>query len=51
MALGATSGSVMRPVFRDAASMIAAGIVVGMALAAPSAGLMSAFLFGVDPLR
>jgi putative ABC transport system permease protein len=50
MALGATSGSVMRLVFRDAASMIAVGIVVGMVLAALSGRLLSAFLFGVDPL-
>jgi len=50
IALGATSVRVMWMVFRDAGRMIATGAIVGMLLAGFAGRLMSAFLFGVDPL-
>jgi len=50
IALGATSARVMWMVFRDAGRMIATGAIAGMVLAGFSGRLLSAFLFGVDPL-
>jgi putative ABC transport system permease protein len=50
IALGATSARVMWMVFRDAGRMIATGAIVGIVLAGFSGRLISAFLFGVDPL-
>ena len=50
MALGATTARVMWLVFRDAGSMIATGVVVGVVLAGLSGRLIATFLFRVDPL-
>jgi putative ABC transport system permease protein len=50
MALGASRARVMWLVFRDAGSMIATGVLAGVALAAVSGRLIATFLFGVDPL-
>ena len=50
MALGATSARVMWMVFFDGGRMIATGVIVGIVLAGFSGRLISAFLFGVDPL-
>jgi ABC-type antimicrobial peptide transport system permease subunit len=50
MALGATSARVAWLVLRDAGWMIAIGAASGMVLAGLSGRLLTAFLFGVDPL-
>jgi putative ABC transport system permease protein len=49
-ALGATSGDVARLVVHSAVKVIAAGAVIGLALSAAFAQLISAMLFGVQPL-
>jgi putative ABC transport system permease protein len=50
MALGATTGNVLRLVFASAGGVIAAGTVIGLAAAALLGRSISAFLFGVQPL-
>jgi putative ABC transport system permease protein len=50
IALGATSGSVLRLVLTGAGGVVVFGAVVGMLLAAGFGQAMSAFLFGVRPL-
>jgi putative ABC transport system permease protein len=49
-ALGATSGDVLRLVITHAARVIAAGALVGLALAALGGRLIETMLFGVRPL-
>jgi putative ABC transport system permease protein len=49
-ALGATTGDVMRLVVSDAARVVAAGAVVGLALAAALGRLISTMLYAVTPL-
>ena len=50
MALGASSGRVMRMVFGDAARLVAISIAVGVVAAASLGRPLSAFLFRVAPL-
>jgi putative ABC transport system permease protein len=50
MALGATTGDVVRLVFGSAARVIAAGVATGLAAGAALAHTLSTFLFGVPPL-
>jgi putative ABC transport system permease protein len=50
IALGATTGSVLRLVFMSAARTIAAGALIGLAAAAMLGRSISTFLFGVQPL-
>ena len=49
IALGARRGHVLRLVFGSGAAAIAAGLVVGLALALPVARLLESQLFGVSP--
>jgi putative ABC transport system permease protein len=49
-ALGASSGAVMRLVIGSALKVIGVGAVIGLVLAAASGRLISAMLFGVQPL-
>jgi putative ABC transport system permease protein len=49
-ALGATTGDVLRLVFINAAQVVAAGVLVGLALSAVSGRLIERMLFGVQPL-
>jgi putative ABC transport system permease protein len=49
-ALGATSSDVARLVVHSAVKVIAAGALIGLALSAAFAQLISAMLFGVQPL-
>ncbi len=49
-ALGATSGDVMRLVAGSAGTVIAAGLVIGLALSAAFGRLIATMLFGVQPL-
>jgi putative ABC transport system permease protein len=49
-ALGATSNDVMRLVIGDAARVIAIGAVLGLVVAAALGRMISAMLFGVQPL-
>jgi putative ABC transport system permease protein len=49
-ALGATSADVFTLVVRDAARVIAAGAVIGLALSAAASRLIATMLFGVQPL-
>lgn len=50
MALGATTGAVLRLVLSNAGRVIAAGVATGLAGSAALAHTMSAFLFGVQPM-
>jgi putative ABC transport system permease protein len=50
IALGASGWSVLRLVLRSAATMIAAGTLIGLALAFALSRTISAFLFGVQPI-
>jgi putative ABC transport system permease protein len=50
IALGATTGNVLRLVLATAARLIGGGMLVGLVLAALLAQSISAFLFGVAPL-
>ena len=50
IALGASGSSVLRLVLRSAATMIAAGTLIGLGLAFALSKTISAFLFGVQPL-
>ncbi len=50
IALGATSGSILAAVMREAGALAAAGLVLGIAAAAALARLISTMLFGVRPL-
>jgi len=50
MALGATSGNVLRLVVGSASRLVLTGAVIGLALAIASARTISTFLFGVPPL-
>jgi predicted permease len=50
MALGATREHVARMVILRGSAIVAAGLVVGLALALSFGGLIKAFLFGVKPL-
>jgi putative ABC transport system permease protein len=50
IALGATTGILLSLVLGSAARLIAAGTVIGLAVAALLARSMSAFLYGVQPL-
>ena len=50
MALGATSRGIVAGVVRDAAAMIVAGLVIGLAAALAFARLMKNILFQVSPL-
>ena len=49
-ALGATTGDVLRLVFVNAAQLLAAGVVIGLALSAAGGRLIETMLFGVQPL-
>ena len=49
-ALGATTSDVIRLVITDAARVVAAGTVLGLALSAASGRLIETLLFGVSPL-
>ncbi len=49
-ALGATTGSVLRLAIGGAVSVIAAGTLIGLILAAMLARLLASMLFGVEPL-
>jgi putative ABC transport system permease protein len=49
-ALGATTGDVLRMVFVNAAQLLAAGVVIGLALSAAGGRLIETMLFGVRPL-
>ena len=49
MALGATRAGIIRLVLNDTASVILAGIALGIALALGSTRLLSAFLYGLTP--
>jgi putative ABC transport system permease protein len=49
-ALGATTGDVFRLVAGSAARVIAAGMLIGLALAALGGRLLATMLFGVEPL-
>jgi predicted permease len=49
-ALGASSGDVMRLVVNSATKVIAVGVVIGLALSAAFARLITTMLFGVQPL-
>jgi predicted permease len=48
MALGATAGDVMRQMLRESLGLTAAGLAIGLLLAAAVARLLSALLYGVD---
>lgn len=50
MALGASMANVLTLVAGDAAKLVAAGAAAGLILAATLARMLSAFLFGVQPL-
>jgi putative ABC transport system permease protein len=50
MALGATTGAVLRLVLSNAGRVIAAGVATGLAGSAALADTISAFLFGVQPM-
>ena len=50
LALGATSGDVMRLVIRDGMRLAAIGVVCGVVLALLSTRVLSSMLFGVSPL-
>jgi putative ABC transport system permease protein len=50
MALGASISSVRRLVVGSAVRAVAAGVVIGLALAAVFSRLLSGMLFGVQPL-
>ena len=50
MALGATTGAVLRLVLSNAGRVIAAGVATGLAGGAALAHTISAFLFGVQPM-
>ena len=50
IALGASGSSVLGLVLRDAAGMVAAGPLVGLALAFALSKTISTFLFGVQPI-
>jgi putative ABC transport system permease protein len=49
IALGATTGDVLRMVFFSAARLTSVGVVAGLALSLAFAHVISAFLFGVPP--
>jgi putative ABC transport system permease protein len=49
MAMGAARGAVLRMVLREAAILVAAGLVLGLILAVATAGSARALLFGLDP--
>jgi putative ABC transport system permease protein len=50
MAMGATAGDVLRLVVRSAAALVAAGTVIGLALATMMSRWLSSVLHGVEPL-
>ena len=50
LALGATSGDVIRLVIRDGMRLAAIGVVLGVVLALLSTRMLSSMLFGVSPL-
>ncbi len=50
MALGATRGHVVRQMLRESLGLTVAGLVLGLLLAAAVARLLSALLYGVDPI-
>jgi predicted permease len=50
MALGASSAGVLGKVLRDAARLVAVGLVIGLLAALPLAGLLRGLLFGIEPL-
>lgn len=50
MALGARPAWVLGMVLRDAARVVAPGLVVGAALAVPAVGLLRSQMFGLSPL-
>lgn len=49
IALGATSGSILAAVLREAGALAAAGLALGIAAAAGLTRLISAMLFGIKP--
>jgi putative ABC transport system permease protein len=49
-ALGATTGDVFRVVMTGAASMVAVGAIVGLALSIAASRVIASLLFGVRPL-
>jgi putative ABC transport system permease protein len=50
ISLGATTASVLSMVLKEGLTLVAAGIVVGLVLAAAATRLLSRWLFDVDPL-
>ena len=50
LALGATSGDVMRLVIRDGMRLAVVGVVCGVALALVSTRMLSTMLYGISPL-
>lgn len=50
MALGARAADVLGMVLRDGMSLAAAGVVIGVLLAAAASRLITSFLYGVSPL-
>lgn len=50
MALGSSRGAVVRAVLREAVTMVAAGALAGLGLAAAAAQALAAVLLGVTPL-
>ena len=49
-ALGATNGEMLRTVVLSAARVVAAGVLIGLALATASSRLLATMLYGVRPL-
>jgi putative ABC transport system permease protein len=49
MALGADRGTVMRLIVREAAVLLAAGLILGLGLAIPAARAAAALLYGLQP--
>ncbi len=50
MALGATPGDIVRQMLRESLGLTIAGLVIGLLLAAATAQLVSALLYGVSPI-
>jgi ABC-type antimicrobial peptide transport system permease subunit len=50
MALGASSGSILRMVLRESLGPIVIGLIIGVPLAIAGARLSSAILYGIPPM-